>query len=171
LRASECTLRLRRVFAAVRGAISAASGQAFRVVHFSVQPDHVHLLVEADSTQALARGVRALVIRVARAHNRVLDCRGALFADRYHQHALRTPLEVRHALLYVLHNWKKHVENARGIDTCSSGPWFDGWSEPQPAPPAGVPSPVAAPKTWLVAKGWRRHGLLSLSEAPRDSLG
>ncbi|TMA36218.1 MAG: hypothetical protein E6J79_13580, partial [Deltaproteobacteria bacterium] len=69
-------LRSGQVFPAVRRALAAASHRGFRILHFSVQDDHVHLIVEADDTRALRRGLRGLTIRVARAVNRALGRRG-----------------------------------------------------------------------------------------------
>jgi hypothetical protein len=63
---------------------------------------------------------------------------------------------VRHALVYVLLNFRKHLRAAPGIDPCSSGPWFDGWSSPESA--AAGPCPVVSARTWLAAAGWRRGG-------------
>src|SRR5213078_4798003 len=60
--------------------------------------DHLHLIVEADDRATLARGVRGLTIRMARAVNRALGRRGAVCADRYHSRALTSPRAVRHAL-------------------------------------------------------------------------
>ena len=90
--------------------------------------------------------------------------RGALFADRYHAHALRSPREVRRSIVYVLKNFEKHPvpfpdrdtlpEN--GIDPCSSGRWFAGWA--QPPPPPIRPAPISAPSTWLLRLGWRQRG-------------
>jgi hypothetical protein len=50
------------------------------------------------------------------------------------------------------------------IDPASSGRWFDGWKSNREPP--REPSPVAAPGTWLLAVGWRRHGLIDLAEVP-----
>ena len=47
--------------------------------------------------------------------------------DRYHVRALETPREVRHALVYVLQNWRKHLTDVRGLDPRSSAAWFTGW--------------------------------------------
>src|SRR5206468_3427887 len=93
------SLRLRRPFAALREAIRTASTERFRVIHFSVQSDHVHMIVEAAGRQSLSRGVSGLVIRAARAIN-------------------------RSAIIYVLQNWKKHLHTVAGIDGRSSGAWF-----------------------------------------------
>src|SRR5262249_59731123 len=107
---------------------------------------------------------------------------GAVFADRFHARALKTPLEVRRALVYVLNNYRKHAD-ARGphlplsfVDACSSGPWFDGWNpEWIHAPPdprsARDPCPEVSPgvepaRAFLLTRGWRRHGLLRPFELP-----
>jgi hypothetical protein len=142
----------------------------FHVVHFSVQADHVHLIVEAVDRIRLSRGVAGLAVRIARAVNALLARRGRLWGDRYHARALRSPREVRHSLVYVLMNWKKHVPGARGFDSCSSAPWFDGWKTDSSRKPLGVEAPVKPPWTWLASKGWRRHGLVGLEEGPTRAM-
>jgi REP element-mobilizing transposase RayT len=144
---------------------SPAVGDAFRVVHFSVQRDHVHLIVEAGGRDALVRGVQGLAIRLARAINRTLGIPGQVWGDRYHCRALKTPREVRHAIVYVLMNAKKHGRTlADGIDPFSSAPWFDGIRNKAVL---GVASPVMVAKTWLGAAGWRRRGLIEPHEKPK----
>jgi putative transposase len=193
LRAGLASLRSQFLFPTVRIALSEATRRDpahFRVVHFSVQRDHVHLIVEAANERELSRGMRSVAIRIALAVNRLLMRRGRLWADRFHARELVTPREVRNGLVYVLANFRKHARGpvAPGLDPCSSAAWFDGWREwssgsaPFAArPPPGVAaeplseiaadpardSPVAAPRTWLLAKGFRRHGLLGIGEAPR----
>ena len=125
------SLRQREIFLCVRTAIAAASHASFRVVQFSVQTDHLHLMVEASETPALSRGLRGLSIRVARAVNRALGRTGRLWGDRYHTRALATPREVRHGLVYVLMNFRKHLAQCPpGLDPCSSAAWFDGFRGP-----------------------------------------
>jgi putative transposase len=114
------SLRSPRVFPAVRDALAAASRQSFRLIHFSVQSDHLHLIVEASDKLALERGILGLIIRVARAVNRGLGRSGAVWGDRYHARALKSPLEVRHGIVYVLFNFKKHRPGeGQRIDSCS----------------------------------------------------
>jgi REP-associated tyrosine transposase len=167
------SLREQVLFIEVRRAIAAASHERFRVLHFSVQQDHVHLLVEADDKSSLARGAAGLAIRAARALNAILRRRGQVWGDRYHSRALPTPREVRHGLVYVLMNRKKHSPMARGFDVCSSAFWFDGWTRP---PSSGPPhwseaeSPVEAPTQWLATTGWKRHGLIAPTERPKGAL-
>jgi REP element-mobilizing transposase RayT len=169
-------LRRKRAFRPIERAfgdvaVAAEAGAPFRVVHYSVQRDHIHLLVEAKGRTALSRGMQGLGIRVAKALNGALGRRrGRVWADRYHDRVLRTPREVRHALAYTLQNARKHGvapprASRRWVDPCSSAAWFDGWRGPIVVPPGAARSratgpPVASPHTWLLRVGWRRHGLL-----------
>jgi REP element-mobilizing transposase RayT len=145
----------------------------FRVTQFSIQRDHVHLLVEASNELALGRGMKSISARVARAVNRVFRRRGAVLLGRYHVRALRTPREVRNALAYVLLNSRKHWQQRHGvappvrIDAASSGTWFDGWSRCFGRQfSSREPPPIAAPRSWLLRVGWRPHGLIDPAEVP-----
>jgi REP element-mobilizing transposase RayT len=169
-RAQAPSLRSPRAFAALRTAIAAANRRSFRIVHFSAQSDHLHLIVEATDTEGLSRGASGLAIRVARRINKELARRGAVWGDRYHARALATPREVRNAIRYVLFNFRKHRPADRApIDECSSAPWFDGFR--QPRQPPSEPAPTYRPTTWLLRVGWRRSGLLALDERPASPDG
>ena len=148
----------------------------FRVVHYSIQDDHAHFLVEAQGKVCLANGMKSLGARFARCVNRVFGRAGRVLADRFHHVVKRTPTEVRRALAYVLLNVRKHFwQRRRGeppvvLDGASSGLWFDGWKGRGPPPgryadTAREPE-VAAPRTWLLSKGWRRIGLVDPAEVP-----
>jgi hypothetical protein len=160
------SLRRGDVFSAIQAAFSSASKDRFRLLHHSVQTDHVHLVVEAESSSWLRRGLQGLAIRVAKAVNRIVGKRGPIWADRNLQRLLCTPREVRNALVYVLQNWRKHLPGGRGVDPRSSAGWFTGWRIGMPLP-CGK-SPVRKARTWLAAVGWRRHGLIGLDEVPRS---
>src|SRR5574338_1601183 len=164
------TLRDVRVVRALEETFRALLQRAdFRVFAYSIQGDHLHLVVEADDERALARGMKAVGTRVARVVNRILKRTGPVLRDRYHLRVLRTPLEVRRALAYSLLNARKHLgrraPRVGRVDPASSGAWFAGWRHGVVAL-AGSPAPVAAALTWLLRVGWRRHGLLDPSEVP-----
>jgi putative transposase len=89
--------------------LAAAERTDFRVTHFSVQGNHVHLVVEAGSGRALTGGMKAFAIRLAKGMNRLMGTRGPVLEDRYHAHVLRTPPEVRRALAYVAGNFASHA--------------------------------------------------------------
>jgi REP element-mobilizing transposase RayT len=168
------SLRSPALFAEIRRTFPKTARSWFRLLQFSVQADHVHLLAEAEDKRSLARGVAGLAVRVTRAINRVTGRRGPTWACRYHARALTTPREVRNALVYVLFNFCKHVPGARGLDACSSAPSFEGWETPPATGPprdASGSSPVRRPESWLAHTGWKRHGLLRPGEAPNDKRG
>jgi hypothetical protein len=152
------------IFSQLRRALAAASRASFRVLHFSVQSDHVHLIVEADAAPAFTRGLQGLAVRCARAINRGARRRGTVWTSRFHAHALATPREVRLGLVYVLLNFRKHLRAPAVLDPRSSGAWFEGWKRPHT--PTG-PSPVRPARTWLASTGWRRAGgLIDVREGP-----
>jgi REP element-mobilizing transposase RayT len=160
------SLRSPQAFAAVRRALSAASRSDFRLVHFSVQSDHVHMIVEAHDKPALTRGLRGLTIRTARATNRALQRHGSVWGDRYHARPMTTPREVRNGLVYVFGNFRKHgPADRRPVDPCSSAAWFDGFLETIPQPLD--PPPTCRSRTWLGSTGWRKHGEISIWERPK----
>jgi REP element-mobilizing transposase RayT len=99
------SLRSPFVFAATKNAIASSSHLDFRVLHCSVQQDHLHLIVEADTHVALQRRIKGLAVRITLAVNRATHRRGRLWSDRYHTRALTTPREVRTSLVYVLQNF------------------------------------------------------------------
>jgi REP element-mobilizing transposase RayT len=143
----------------------AADHLGARLVHYSIQTTHLHLVVEAGSRRALSRAMQGLEIRVAHALNRLWKRVGSIFGDRYHARILRTPREVRNVLVYVLHNARRHGLAIVGVDPCSSGAWFDGWTQKKPASERRA-SPCSRATTWLLRLGWRRHGLISRAESP-----
>jgi hypothetical protein len=117
--------------------------------------------------------MKSIGARFARAVNRVFRRAGRVMADRCHVHVLRTPSEVRNAIAYVLLNARRHLAKkgrapaTAGVDPASSGRWFSGWRSSSPRP--RDPPAVAAPRTWLLRFGWRRKGLIDLTEVPGRS--
>jgi REP element-mobilizing transposase RayT len=160
----------------------------FRLVHYSIQGNHAHLVVEADGPEALGRGMKSIASRFALAVNRSLKRHGPVLYDRYHFRVMKTPTDVRNVLRYVLLNGRKHwMESLRRrgkdvsasarakmralLDPASSARWFDGWRDGwkldrSPPPGFGSMPAVALPETWLLEHGWRLLGLLDPSDAP-----
>ena len=150
------SFRSARVFGALQRAIARASVDRFRVIHFSIQQDHGHSIVEGDEARRARGGMHGLAIRLALAVNRVLGRKGKVVGDRYHVRALTTPTQMRTSMVYVLLNFRKHLRAPAGVDPRSSGPHFPGWHR-SPAVPLGPPTAVP-PTTWMAAVGWKRAG-------------
>jgi len=160
----------------VREALAAGSrGKGFRLCEYSIQSNHLHLIVEAEDGEGLSLGLRGLFTRVARRFNRFWGRSGKVFEGRAHRHILRTPREVKNALRYLFFNGLKHESqtNVWVFDLCSSAAWFDGWEEEvppevfrwMPDEPGTLPA-----ETWLLTTGWwKHHGLLSLAQSRRSA--
>ena len=161
------TKRLRRVVEAALMAGGARFGMS--LVHYSVQSNHVHLLVEVEGKRALSRGMQGLQIRLARRLNAALQRAGQVFADRYHAHVLTTPTEVRNALAYVLNNAKKHLRqvgrrvSAQWVDPCSTAGRFFA----DRAVGRRVNQGLGAARTWLMNVGWALRGPVTPAMVPK----
>ena len=123
------SLRGPRSFRAIKEAFRDGKERfGLRVTHFSVQGNHLHLLVEADDALALARGMKGLAVRMARALNKAHGMRGQVFPDRFHSRALNSPREVAYAMRYVLGSHMKHGLSSwdGSTDPCSSAAFRPG---------------------------------------------
>jgi REP element-mobilizing transposase RayT len=147
-------LRSHRSFAIIHKVLSAVRGREdFRVPEFSIQGNHIHLIVEASGARALGSGMRALSVRLARRLNRMMGRSGPVLEDRYYTHVLRTPAEARNAVRYVLGNFASHAAR-RGEQVSSK--WLDPFTsaavrEPRAAQRTLWREPVTRPaQTWLL---------------------
>jgi REP element-mobilizing transposase RayT len=168
-------LREATITAAQREQVEDVQGR-FRIIHISIQRTHVHMLVEAQHREALSRGMQSFQISAAKHLNAAVSIqrkkrrRGTVFTDRFHQEIIKTPRQARHALAYVLNNWRKHREDQSpltrkwNVDAFSTGPLFAGWQEREGEPllwrwrETYEPLIVYLPSTWLLDKGWRERG-------------
>jgi REP element-mobilizing transposase RayT len=163
-------LRQRKIYRAVRkAALHVLRTGTLRIVHLSIQQDHLHAIVEASGRDSLARGIQGFQISAARHINRATGHRGGVFADRYHADQLRTPQMVRNAIAYVVNNWRKHGEDrgsSLSIDPFSSAVSFTQWLVAPKVIPVDEPLAVSPPTFWLLSTGWTRHGLIDPYEVP-----
>ena len=149
-------LRTHRCFRALRRAFERGCERfGYRVVHFSVQRNHIHLIVEAPDAEALWRAMKGLEVRMARALNRVMQRRGQVFADRYHAHLLRGPREAARAIRYVLENWRVYARRdgeqlPAGVDPWCSIGFREHW-----------PPLVREAQWWMLRVGAERGGAMA----------
>lgn len=178
-------LRRLDMYAAVRRALHTvlARHDEFRIVHLSLQNTHLHLIVEACDQKALANGLRAFQISAAKRLNAAYSRRrrvvrsGRVFTDRYHCESLGSVRQVRHALAYVINNWRRHREDdgtytllEGRLDPYASGLAFRGWREAIP-PDVPLPEryevpPVSRATTWLLGQGLQKAAAISMFEVP-----
>jgi REP element-mobilizing transposase RayT len=165
LRSGLPSLRRWREYEVLLGAFrSGCERFGFRLVHYAVLGNHLHLMTEGEDRRGHSRGVQGLAIRIAKRLNRLWGRKGKVFLERFHGRVLRTPREVRAALAYLMHNARRHGYRvaAEGPDPYSSGRWFDGWRGWS----VDRPPTLARAKSWLVRHGWRRLGLIETRWRP-----
>jgi REP element-mobilizing transposase RayT len=186
------SLRRESLFRAILGQLARVKRSGVLVVHYSVQHDHVHLIVEGHDRRDLSAQMRKLFSRIALAVNAIAKRRGSLFRDRHHREELDGPTKTRNALVYVLFNDRKHHAQNGGaitdallseLDDRSSAAWLNGW-DPRAGPPPellarrlardgdidGFGAPCTPPQTWLAQEAWRirtRRGAIKLHGLPR----
>jgi len=146
-------LRSRKAVRVIAQAFEAARERlGMRLTQYSIQANHIHLIVEAADRRALSRAMKGLCVRIARRLNRATGRKGTVFADRYHAHILRTPREVRNAVRYVMENRRIHAERRgeiwhRKIDPFAGGPCPNRFLE-------ACRALVAEPRSFILRKVW-----------------
>jgi REP element-mobilizing transposase RayT len=179
-------LRRRCVYQAVREAtLTTARREDFRIIHISIQHNHIHLIVEAGDKHALASGMQGFQISAAKHLNAAISKgrpgprrRGTVFPDRYHSEIITTPTQARHTLNDVMNNFRRHREDQTApastwkIDWFSSGIMFPGWAEYGDeaflwrGPPTYDPLFTYQPRTWLLREVWKKAGAISCHATP-----
>ena len=101
-----------------------------RLLHFSIQDTHVHVVCEADDRDALSRGIQGLKIRIARRLNKEWCRRGPVWSDRYHLTIARGLKQISRLLQYVFENFRKH-NNERISNELNAIDWGDA-TKPDP---------------------------------------
>lgn len=179
------SLKKKEIFRVLREAVRKARQRGFLVNHFAILSNHIHLIMEPREA-SLAGPVRSFSVSFSKRLNALLGRRGSVFFDRYHVVVLRTPLQVRHALAYVLTNEARHRLRAAGIpasrgalqvriDPYSSAWAFRDWkglftewgkragrvsfsfsNYSEDFLDAWLREWVIPPRTWLLSQGWRR---------------
>jgi REP element-mobilizing transposase RayT len=159
------SLRSKALFRQIRYSLTKVRDyEGFRIVRFSVQGNHIHFVVEADSTEQLSRAMQSMCTRIAKRINAVMERHGPVFEDRFFARSLPTPSQVANAIGYVLENSRRH-EARKGFTPPPS-------ARPEPftsAELAGCDPPlVSEPQTWLLRVGWMRAPMTARAASGRS---
>ena len=159
LRGDVVTLRQAAEARVIRDKIRAAHKAGFRIVQYSIQGDHLHMIVEAADSEQLANGMRGLGCRLAKGLNKLWQRTGKLFVGRCHVRVLKSLAEVYHALRYVLNNHRKHgcASSPNEPDPFSSGVHYREWAGGISVRPPGYANPCEPARGWKLCVGWKCH--------------
>ncbi len=113
-------MRTKKLFKVVKRAIHRAQIRGFRINQFAILKNHIHLIVEANDNKEMGKAMQALTISLAKSINGMCKRKGKVFVDRYHLHILKTPNEVKQALIYLFKNAARHYRLKNIFDPYSS---------------------------------------------------
>src|SRR5665213_2046977 len=164
---NKVNLRNRATLNAFRHAVSEAKRFCLYVVHYSIQIDHIHLIIEAKDNKSLTTGMKSLCGRFGKIIRAAMGGSGPVFKERFHIHVLKTPTEMKRALKYVLTNTAKHMKVIEHIDGFSTGLAFKEWRPLLGRSYSDIVddviknfattySELSPPQSWLARVGWMR---------------
>ena len=122
VRENKADIQNKRILKALHHAIKRARLQRLRVIHYTLEYNHAHLVVEANDNKVLHKGMQAFGISIAKAINKMKQVKGAVYKHRYHLRKLKTRREVKNAIQYVFGNGIKHKRSMSRLDLYNSLP-------------------------------------------------
>ncbi len=164
------SLRSAETFRIFQNSVKASQRFGLRVLQYAVLGNHFHLLVEAPDLQSLTRAMKCLNVRLALGLKRLKRLSQPVLKHRFDLKILKTPTQVRNALVYVLANACKHFKRRQVYDKFSSYGVFNDvqtlkrarrdldWKLP-PIPASQkklINDLISVPESWLASSGWRR---------------
>ena len=144
-----------------------AKRYGLHVVHYALESNHIHLIVEARDNRALRSGMVSLFGSFARALNERVQRVGKVYSDRYHLNVITNPSQMKHTLRYVLLNHCKHTKWLEHMDPFSSARFFPHWKnlielnevvawDLRNLSENYASAGLSPPRSWLAAQGWMR---------------
>ena len=163
-------MRTKKMFQIFRRAVVAAKAHGLQVVEFALLGNHYHLMLEADDNSQLNGAMKSLNISLARRMNHLLGRKGAVVSDRFDLKILKTPTQVRNALIYMFANAAKHFKTKqvfcwfsslavfRRLDLIAKWRKDLDWRIPKYADSFQEEyiEMLAEPRSWLARVGWER---------------
>jgi REP element-mobilizing transposase RayT len=104
----------------LKRAIMNGRRQGLKIIHFSLEYDHVHLLIEADNNTLLGKGMKAFGVTFAKAINRLRKLRGAVYKHRYHFRRIESCSQLKNVLHYIFNNGIRHGTSSNVISRYNS---------------------------------------------------
>lgn len=108
-------IKNKQTLALLKHAILKARKKGLRIIHFTLEYDHVHLLVEANDNEVLGRGMMVFGVTMAKGINRLKSIKGTVYKHRYHFRKINSPRELKNVLHYIFNNGIKH-KTAKSLD-------------------------------------------------------
>lgn len=105
---NKADIKNKAVLAILKKAILNARLKGLKVIHYSLEFDHVHLLIEADNNKILGKGMQAFGVTLAKAINKLWRLGGGVYKHRYHFRRITGSKDLRNVMNYIFKNGVKH---------------------------------------------------------------
>jgi REP element-mobilizing transposase RayT len=105
---AKAKLKNKIILSILKRSIMNARKKGLRVIHYSLEYDHIHLLIEADDNFILGKGMQAFGVTFSKALNRMRKMRGAVYKHRYHFRKIIGARQLKNVLNYLFTNGLKH---------------------------------------------------------------
>lgn len=117
---SKANLKNKNVLAILKKAIFNARRQGLKVIHYSLEYDHIHLIIEADNNRTLGKGMQAFGVTLAKAINRMRKVKGQVYKHRYHFRQITSSRQLKNVMTYIFNNGVKHKTSATALSPFNS---------------------------------------------------
>jgi len=101
-------MKNKAVLSILKRAIMNARKQGLRVIHFTLEYDHIHLLIEAENNEILGKGMQSFGVTFSKAINRMKKQSGGVYKHRYHFRQISGVRQLKNVLNYIFTNGVKH---------------------------------------------------------------
>ncbi len=101
-------IQTKYILKALGHAICLARKKGIRIIHYSLECNHVHLYAEVSNNLELSKGMQAFGVSLVKKINKYFGCKGSVYKHRYHLRILKSASEVKNVINYILKNGIKH---------------------------------------------------------------
>lgn len=120
VKSNKADIQNKKILKALHHAIFRGRLKGLKIVHYTLEFNHVHLLVEASCNRVMHSGMQALGISLAKAINRFKSLKGSVYKHRYHYRQISSPRDLKNVLHYIFHNGIKHKRTRHVLDLYNS---------------------------------------------------
>jgi REP element-mobilizing transposase RayT len=145
---NKANLKNKSILKALQHSIKKARSLGLKVIHYTLEYDHVHLLIEASDKISLGKGMQSLGISFSKGINKIKKQTGKVFKTRYHFRKLNSPREIKNALNYILGNGIKHRETLSVINSFNSLPAINNFKHLYPGFELMIEETIS--KSWVL---------------------
>ncbi len=137
-----CHLREPAIASLVESALKHFDGERYRLIAWSVMPNHVHVMIRPEQCEDLDKIIHSWKSFTSNQANRLLSKEGPFWQDEYYDHLIRDADDFRHQVRYILQNpvvaktsseWTGSIYGRTWDDASGAGSSGNGLGQDAPA--------------------------------------